>query len=1100
MNTTQTFWDVDGVSLQTYAYNIQTWGGDAQAPPPLRGDDVLVPHQVGRTWTPRVPDSRTITFGMWVVGANKDGSIPESGISRQLFERNWAMLRKLLWTPRRQVKLTKRFRVPGSSKVHTASAMAQFSGGLNPAMTGRTRAQFTVDLLLSDPYFYGDELEIEIDPQEPVQEFEVLGDDRTTAVSTEVTGLTKRLRVTNSTDEQNPVWFEYSRALDRGQKALIDSQMFTATHDTEGASTPSSGNVYHEGSDHWMELEPGLVKLGVSEQDVPSRGTVWTNLSTNPSFERVNGNAAVRTNGILNPSFERASTNALMVWRTNLCPSPDMATDRANLYASSALTQPDSGQAGDFTVPTGGPFHGGYRTMEIISSPLPQAPGITFYGDINREKGISITGGLTYAASIYVRGESQPLVGVPLQLFMRWFGPNNQNAEVTSTTFNGTMEWQRAYNVAVAPAWATEVIFGIRVAPSVITGGTFLSVASVLLEKSSEIQPFFSGASSPGMLNAQYSWKSTAGVSQSVMALSAPTTYRNDVVNPSFEGEISSSAVSINVTAVRSNAWASTGSYSLQLSGSSTESNASYLAPDGDNGALRFQFSPGGRYTVMAKRRLNAPLTGTLHSRAGRIAVYTKEGNSEYVETTSAQLENVAGVSDVRVTFTVPAGATEAFVRLYHGGFPGSGSIWWDDLLVTPVGFDSELGYVGNYFDGDTPNTKTYSYSWDTSTERFGSKSTQRAIAPSQVFSNSLASSTGIAFMSRQYNATSERPTSLQIQPTGASNFTFSTLLNAVMLPNRSYLLRGKVYQEKAQSSGVHANARKITVAWEGYPGYLTVVSEKRADNTPGWSEYTAIINTPPTGSLIAVYLWNGGSERDGSVWWDDILVTDSADSSVAYFDGSMTGSDFQGSWTGTPGASTSIQSAPAAAGVSSGPAAAVYQAADWALSGTKSLRITPTSLTSNDTYANVAVDLPAGSYTIMATVRLKATQSGALHDRARRIWMTDSDRQYLSHAAPNAAGDYEIRWNITTTGRVLLFRLYNGASANMGDVWWDGLVIIKQDEDRTPYTGPYFDGSTKDTQYADYEWTGAAHASTSIIRGVSSTENVKIRYRPVWL
>jgi hypothetical protein len=2132
MNTTQTFWDVDGVSLQTYAYNIQTWGGDAQAPPPLRGDDVLVPHQAGRTWTPRVPDSRTITFGMWVVGANEDGSIPESGISRQLFERNWAMLRKLLWTPRRQVKLTKRFRVYGSSKVHTATALAQFSGGLNPSMTGRTRAQFTVDLLLSDPYFYGDEVELDIDPQKPVEEFIVLGDDRTTAVTAEITGSTKRLRVTNSTDPERPVWFEYGRALEKGQSATIDSQKFTATHDSDGAATPSSGNVTHEGSDHWMELEPGLVQLGVSEQDVPSRGTIWTNLSTNPSFERANGTSTVRTNGVLNPSFERASTNALNVWRTNLCPSPDMAVARAKDFAAPALVNQDF--AGDFTLLTGGPFDGGYRTLEIISSTDLQTPGITFFGTIDRAKGIAITGGLTYAASLYVRGESQPFVGVPLQVFMHWYGPNNQNVEVVSPTLNGSATWQRASHVAVAPAWATEVIFGIRVAPTVITGGTFMSVASVLLENASEVLPFFSGSTPPGMLNAQYSWKGTAGLSQSIMTLSAPVTYRNDAINPSFEGglpqsvlvtneatnpgfedptaainlavnpdlataannwgvgerigdstgfgreltrqvgggpvgipnyvystnvakspdttrwyifsstgsttvvpgqtytlsmwgksegpipvqarlrafwgvgnysvgpatqeapgkwfkrtltvtapvnatalavemEISdfqpdgvpatacaagvmavpvanintpysgnffagtktantvkmvnrldnpsfeasssiyvfrrnyclnpsltttanfweslgfgsgagtlartgtggqiggyyrktfttadsaavdvgfststtnmitavpgakqavsgymrasigyraiiqavyytsaltvlstsngtlpytqlgedwtpvnnvftvpanaafvvykftnsvaanavatatidlsggvliedgqifrtyfdattpstgefadltatwqgaanaspsilngnvptfvdfptaavpaqtrlssglrpfgvrvrpvstitginnyiepgrgyaagiirtgmtagksytlmatiirpndlvtsatksaaaltvslmytlpdnvvyavsspaapstagrsivrararipaeataawirltagypqgdsgtditnevifddvavieqegnssaptydgpyfdgaslptaehtyawsagantspstqsktgyvgttnvfenpsfetvtgtvpddvgqvsnatassstdwaargtkslritptstsnntyvylqaanlltsghvlpettyrvvgtvriaqaqtgtlstyarkivavgavmgtlaseevpntpgvydvellfrvpgsesqvqlrlyngagsgggdvfwdqvavfqndarpynsvtgipvtgapayhtgfyfdgntittdeyvqmwqgaahasrsyrrssypagtlpdgaranqsvewkssgshslkvipsssttggdagvylgvptvansfmplglqagktytasikvhldnvitgnlsahalslaldygsstfshtslysaptpnvagdntlrftftvplgasytalrfihggaqgsgvlyldefqlvtagnyagnffsgnstsnqdfqydwkglpnesastrsasliSSGVGVNAVAVRSSNWASSGLYSVRISPNSTTSNDSYLPIGGDVGGLRLDFIPGGRYTVMAKRRLTAPLTGTLQSRAGKIVVFTKVGTAGYVETSSSPLENTAGVTDVRVTFTVPVGATEAFVRLYAGGFAGSGDVWWDDVLVTPVGFDSELGYLGDYFDGDTAATADYSYSWNKLNDRIGSSSSKRAIAAAQVASNSVASSSGISFQSATRVFSTERPRSLQILPTGASNFTFATLVGTVMLPNKTYLLRGRVYLPKAQTGKLNASARKITVAWSGYPGYLTTTFEQQAENSAGWQEYVAVVNTPPTGTLTAVYLWNGSSETDGPVWWDDVMVTDSADQSVSYFDGSMTVSGgFNNAWTGAPGASTSTQSAAGIAGVSSSGTAAAYQAGDWALSGTKSLRITPTSLTSNDTYATVGVDLAPGTYTIMATVRLKEPQAGSLSDRARRIFMADSSRQYISHPAPNTAGEHEIRWNITTTGRVLLFRLYNGASANMGDVWWDGLVIIKQDEDLTPYTGPYFDGSTKDTEYADYEWTGAPHFSTSIIRGVSSTENVKIRYRPVWL
>lgn len=124
-NSTQYFWSVDGVSLQTFAYNITTAGGSKQAPPPLRGSDLKIPYRPGQVFVPRIPDSREITLEMWVIGADADGNIPR-GTSRQLYEDNLKMLRNLLWNPSKTISLTKRWKV--GSTTYSATAQAVYSG------------------------------------------------------------------------------------------------------------------------------------------------------------------------------------------------------------------------------------------------------------------------------------------------------------------------------------------------------------------------------------------------------------------------------------------------------------------------------------------------------------------------------------------------------------------------------------------------------------------------------------------------------------------------------------------------------------------------------------------------------------------------------------------------------------------------------------------------------------------------------------------------------------------------------------------------------------------------------------------------------------
>lgn len=275
-NTTETYWDVDGVSLQTYAMNIQTIGGDRMAPPEVRGDDLTVPFRPGDVWVPKVPASRTITLGMWIQGAEEDGSVPEEDSARQKFHENWRQLRSLLFRPRRQLLLTKRFWVleddldaagvdfsgltrEGNYRLYEASANASYAGGLVPLMQGVSHASFTVDLKLSDPYFYSEAIEVAFDMTgTTTRTIEVLGDDRTMAIGVDFVGPLTGGRITNSTYD---VWMRYNTALDAAEIARIGVWDFDARHDVEGDNTKAAGYVEHDGDAFWLYLEPGENEL-----------------------------------------------------------------------------------------------------------------------------------------------------------------------------------------------------------------------------------------------------------------------------------------------------------------------------------------------------------------------------------------------------------------------------------------------------------------------------------------------------------------------------------------------------------------------------------------------------------------------------------------------------------------------------------------------------------------------------------------------------------------------------------------------------------------------------------------------------------------------
>lgn len=258
-NSTAEYWDVDGVSLNTFAYNITTLGGDRLAPPPLRGGNLAIPHTAGRVWMPKVVDQNVLTLGMWVIGSQADGSAPTTGYAKEQFNKNFRMLRRMLWTPNRQVTLTKRF-YDESGTLRTASAKAQYAGGLNPTMNGQARGVFTVDLLLADPYFYGTQQSTSL--VTGTQNVTLLGDDNTRNVIFTFQGSRNSPKVRNNT---LGIEFEYNANLNTGDQAVVDIKNYKSTTTPNGLGAfKSTGSIIHTGAASWFALAPGTNSITVT--------------------------------------------------------------------------------------------------------------------------------------------------------------------------------------------------------------------------------------------------------------------------------------------------------------------------------------------------------------------------------------------------------------------------------------------------------------------------------------------------------------------------------------------------------------------------------------------------------------------------------------------------------------------------------------------------------------------------------------------------------------------------------------------------------------------------------------------------------------------
>lgn len=265
-NSSQEYWDVNGTSLNQFCYAIKTYGGSRLAVPKLRGENALLPFRHGRMYKPKTPDSKVITLAMWVAGIDPATNQPASN-QRTQFNDNWRALTDLFWSPGQQIALTKRWFQNASSPVlMQATAMCELAGTMDPTMTGRTRADFGVDLLLADPFFYAPEVTtstIEVD-----EELEITNPgDVETWVNLEIAFHGELLRPTLWNLDLDPqVWMTVDTLVQPGYKVDVNVGDYTAIRNYDGAEI--SATVDHSGFRGWFKLNPGVNTIKLTSSGI----------------------------------------------------------------------------------------------------------------------------------------------------------------------------------------------------------------------------------------------------------------------------------------------------------------------------------------------------------------------------------------------------------------------------------------------------------------------------------------------------------------------------------------------------------------------------------------------------------------------------------------------------------------------------------------------------------------------------------------------------------------------------------------------------------------------------------------------------------------
>lgn len=268
MNNTVEWWDVDGVSLHMYGWSVTTLGGNRIDLPSRRGSNITISGAPGQRWVPKQPDSHIITLSMFLTGMDP-ATGDQTGDEILRWNDSWDFLQRLFWRVEgRQFVLTRRrlLTINGVPTILVTSGLGEFSAGMVPTMTGRTRAEFTVDITMASPYFFGQQITVPLNVGIGTPVFNPGHDLAGPSGNMEVilTGPLTNPRITNATASPD-VWVLHKGTIAAGVTVTLDVGSFNAV-DSNGVNR--TGKIVNSGAKHWMGLLPGANLLTLTNNDV----------------------------------------------------------------------------------------------------------------------------------------------------------------------------------------------------------------------------------------------------------------------------------------------------------------------------------------------------------------------------------------------------------------------------------------------------------------------------------------------------------------------------------------------------------------------------------------------------------------------------------------------------------------------------------------------------------------------------------------------------------------------------------------------------------------------------------------------------------------
>jgi hypothetical protein len=252
------------MALASPYWNISTFGGSRFGLPVNRGQNVQVPYRSGQAQQAKYLDQRTITLTMWLNGAGSVAGWQLPADQRLAFNNNWQRIRQAFLTRNAggsvQGQLQRNWYLTqgGSPQLVTSTAMAEIAGSMDPTMNGRTGTAFSVDLLLSDPYFYGAARSQAVTGTGSVSALGegVVGEGFPSAVNAFTVTLSAPATVTNTT-----AGVAFTVGTGPAFPVVVDCLNYTVT---DNAGKNQAFYFSHAGSRMWMALLNGANTINVS--------------------------------------------------------------------------------------------------------------------------------------------------------------------------------------------------------------------------------------------------------------------------------------------------------------------------------------------------------------------------------------------------------------------------------------------------------------------------------------------------------------------------------------------------------------------------------------------------------------------------------------------------------------------------------------------------------------------------------------------------------------------------------------------------------------------------------------------------------------------
>jgi len=252
-------WAVDGTDLASLAWGVHAMT-EGRGLPPARGGNLVIPFRHGARSFAKYYGERRLTLMMYVLGQDPITGLIDASSLEDLYV-NLATLRKLFG--KRSSLLSIVHTQPDGT---TRTAQAEVIGTLDfDNVHAGGLAQFAVELVLPDPFWYGVEGTQTKDPWDASgQTLAVthLGNFDTVKMVITITGACQNPRLTN--DDASYVEVLVTNV--GGDILVIDTDAFTA----EKNAANVIGSLLHQGDPAFFKLRSGANIVTLTSDAVPS--------------------------------------------------------------------------------------------------------------------------------------------------------------------------------------------------------------------------------------------------------------------------------------------------------------------------------------------------------------------------------------------------------------------------------------------------------------------------------------------------------------------------------------------------------------------------------------------------------------------------------------------------------------------------------------------------------------------------------------------------------------------------------------------------------------------------------------------------------------